>query len=423
MKVIVAIRFIFFFYKGLERNFKIINYGQVPEIYITEKVTEKYFFAKGFRSIGAVVKNLMHDLLSGVVRKFNLPVAQVLFCGASRNNEREFQYFAEAFSSPGVNFRYSRESNISFVEQTRSRHSSKTRLVFALIFILSVLYVLRIRICPTSYKYLVSYARLFGWIYLSSVGRVEAAKLAVVANDHTDFPVAFSMVMQLLGVQTLYVQHAEVTEKFPALDFDYSILRNVRSHRTYEAISRVRGRVFVVPRVFELPGIGRLSKPAPVDVHVVVYLSSVFDEAQVCACVEALRGNPNVISVSVKRHPRVSVEEIHAVVDIEVLDAIPDYEHIAVVPNSSVAIELLEAGVRVYQCFALDRVTPDYYGFVRGGITRELMLDDLCASFWNDGFYGADWLPKFKIYSPGVDEEWRAVLLEAQITIGAVLRD
>ncbi|MDD0842202.1 hypothetical protein [Pseudomonas sp. Gutcm_11s] len=424
MKVIAAIRFIFFFYKGLERNFKIINYGQVPEIYITEKVTEKYFFAKGFRSIGAVVKNLMRHLLSGAVRRFDIPAAQVLFCGASRNNEREFQYFAETFSSPGVNFRYSRESNISFVEQIRSRHSLKTRFVFALIFVLSLLYVLRIKICPTSYKYLVSYARLFGWIYLSSVGRVNATnKLAVVANDHTDFPVAFSMVMQIIGVQTLYVQHAEVTEKFPALDFDYSILRNVRSHRTYEAISPVRGRVFVVPRVFELSGIGRLSKPAPVNVHVVVYLSSVFDEVQVHACVEALRGNPKVITVSVKRHPRVPVEAIRAVVDVEVLDAVPEYEHIAVVPNSSVAIELLEAGVRVYQCFALDSVTPDYYGFVRGGITRELILDDLRASFWNDGFYGTDWLPKFKIYSPAVDEEWRAVLLEAQRTIGAVLRD
>lgn len=423
MKVLAAIKFISLFYKGLERNFKIIGYGRVPEIYITEKVTEKYAFAKGFRSIGAVVKNLKRELFAGAVRNFDFPDAQVLFCGASENNEREFRYFAEAFSSLGGSVKYSRVNNVSFFEQTRSRHSPKTRSVFILIFILSLIYTVRIKICPTSYKYLVSYARLFGWVYLSAIDRVDATKLAVVANDHTDLPVAFSMVMQLFGVRMLYLQHAEVTEKFPALDFDYSILRNVRSRRIYEGIAPVKGSVFVIPRVFELPGIVNLSNSLPANIHVVVYLSSVFAAVQVRICIEALKKNPNIISVSIKRHPRVPVEKIHSVVDVEVFDVVPDHEHIAVVPNSSVAVELLEAGVRVYQYFALDSVSPDYYGFVRDGITRELTAGDLCTSFWNDDFYSKDWLSKFKVYSPAVDEEWRTVLLEAQDKIGALLRD
>lgn len=423
MKLFAAIKFVALFYKGLERNFKIINYGRVPEIYVTEKAAEKYPFAQGFRSIGAVVKNLRRELLTGAVRSFNYPSAPAIFCGASANNEREFKFLSEAMSSAVPSLTYERENNISFVELGRAKRSSRAQVIFVLVFILSVVYALRIKICPTSYKYLVSYARIFGWVYLSSVDRAGAVKLAVVANDHTDFPVAFSMVMQLLGVRTLYVQHAEVTEKFPALDFDYSILRNERSRRIYEKIAPTHKDIFIIPRVFELPNLHKLLDRPPANAHVVIYLSSVFDGAQVCKCVDALGNNPKIISVSIKRHPRVPAENIHSVVNVAVLDAVPAHEHIALVPNSSVAVELLEAGVRVYQYFPLDNVPPDYYGFVRDGVTRELSGDDLRSDFWCDDFYNKNWLSRFKMYSPAVDGEWRSVLLEAQDKIGALLRD
>lgn len=423
MNIIAKIKFILFFYKGLNRNFKIIGFGRrVPEVYVTEKILEKYSFADGFRSLGLVVQGLRRELLDGALKKFDFPQGKVIFCGASANNEREFQYFSENFSFLDSDALYSKENNISFAEQSRSKRSAKAKSVFYLVFALSVIYLLRIRVCPVSYKYLVSYARLFGWVYLSSIGRVKAARLAVVANDHTDFPVAFSMVMQLLGVKTLYVQHAEVTEGFPALDFDYSILRNERSRKIYESIAPIGDNVFIIPRVFELPNFHKLLDAPPARVRLVVYLSSVFDEVQVCRCVEALQSNPQVASVAIKRHPRVPAEKIQSIAAVDVLDAVPSYEHIALVSNSSVAIELLEAGVRVYQYFCLDDVPPDYYGFVKDGITPEVVADNLYASFWAGDFYNKDWLPRFKLYSPAVDEEWRAVLLEAQGKVGALIR-
>jgi len=39
---------------------------------------------------------------------------------------------------------------------------------------------------------------------------------------HSPKPVAFTKVAQYLGLETIYIQHAEVTENFPALDFETS---------------------------------------------------------------------------------------------------------------------------------------------------------------------------------------------------------
>src|SRR5690606_10483271 len=61
----------------------------------------------------------------------------------------------------------------------------------------------------------------------------------VQANDHSPVRVALSMVMKALGVPRVYLQHAEVTEHFPELDFEYSVLRNRQSLKTYESIGPV----------------------------------------------------------------------------------------------------------------------------------------------------------------------------------------
>ncbi|EHK54143.1 hypothetical protein MAXJ12_26778, partial [Mesorhizobium alhagi CCNWXJ12-2] len=72
--------------------------------------------------------------------------------------------------------------------------------------------------------------------------------MLVLANDHMPVHIAISMAMKSVGVPRLYLQHAEVSEAFPPLDFEFNLLRSQKSLDTYRAIGEIEGKVYIVPR-------------------------------------------------------------------------------------------------------------------------------------------------------------------------------
>ena len=49
-------------------------------------------------------------------------------------------------------------------------------------------------------------------------------KLALISNDHTVQARSLRISAEILGIKTLYMQHASVSEIFPPLEFDYALL-------------------------------------------------------------------------------------------------------------------------------------------------------------------------------------------------------
>jgi hypothetical protein len=69
--------------------------------------------------------------------------------------------------------------------------------------------------------------------------------VVVVANDHNMRTRTAAAVAQALGIATAYVQHASVTEKFPPLRFDVSLLDGLDAAEKYRAAGTVAVRAFL----------------------------------------------------------------------------------------------------------------------------------------------------------------------------------
>lgn len=175
----------------------------------------------------------------------------------------------------------------------------------------------------------------------------------------------------------------------------------------YRKIGKISGDVFIVPRSQNVKSLPEIKQNSDEKILVIIYLSSVFSQDAVQRCVDALQSNPDVLCIGIKPHPRANHEFLHTIKGVTIHDSISSLNHVAIVPNSSVVIELLESGVPVFQYFELDDVGHDYYGFVREKITPEVSLNDLRNSFWASDFYNDQWVSKFADYSPSIDDSWR----------------
>lgn len=209
----------------------------------------------------------------------------------------------------------------------------------------------------------------------------------VLANDHSPIPVALSMAAKHIKITRIYIQHAEVTPIFPALDFEYSILRNKKSERIYRSMGEPTGLVEVVDRsekMIDIPEIqtsARFLVTSP-RVKVGVYPSSVLDQSYLRRLVEALHSNDNIEQVFIKPHPAVDLSVLAEAFGVQLHASSPAEPHVAIVGNSSVSLELALSGHLVFQDFNLDEVGRDYYGFVRDGLTSEITLGLLTKQFW-----------------------------------------
>lgn len=246
----------------------------------------------------------------------------------------------------------------------------------------------------------------------ATLSQANGVRLILVANDHSPIPVALSMVAKGRGVQRLYVQHAEVTPIFPALDFDFSILRNKQSQLTYEGVGALEGRLQIMHRKGTTFDKGRLvsnitSFKSGSKIEVVIYLTAIFTREKLAALVSGFQSNPKVGKVLVKLHPSAAQHVRDSLTDlgIELSDNVPNTNHLAIVGSSSVVTELLHVGIPVFQCFELDTISEDYYGFVRQGIVGRISIADASGEFWQSLVFNEAWLAAYAVYDPTADDD------------------
>lgn len=402
-------KFTYYFFKGLERNFKLIRYGDVPKIYRHKVYMDRYHFADdGVKGVLLSIKEIMRHLFKNKLKDYDVGAHKVLFCGGSLNNEKEFLFFSDLLKGDVPECKYDRAYNLSYMPFLEREKTVFEKLLSIVIFSFCCVYILRIKIGPISLKYLITYSKLFLQVYANIRRAGGRPCLAIVANDHTDFPVATSMVMHCMGVPVGYLQHAEISSAFPALDFDFSILRNQKSLEKYLEIGKVVGDIFIIPRRDLGFDMSFMPKPDSLNsVSVIIYISSIYEPAALRLCIRSLKANFGVNRIGVKPHPRSDVKPIEDITEVSIYYTIPEFDHVAIVPNSSVVIELLEVGVPVFQYFDLDNVTADYYGFVADKVAPEIKLEDLEKQFWKTSFFDEEWIERLSQYSPGVDDSWR----------------
>jgi hypothetical protein len=324
---------------------------------------------------------------------YALPDVDMLFLGRTQNNLREFSFFLEILNPLDRRFSHFNAVDLKLSKREHSQEDLD-QLVEHLTPKMMDYVESRTAIGPELVYQLGQFAVHF-IRYLFSLARKDSKHplLAIVANDHSPNPVAFSLAMKTFNVPRLYIQHAEVSNSFPPLDFEYSILRNSVSRRIYEEIGPVDGNVFVISR---FPG----SLTHPKDItedngkqSVVLYTTGRVELDGLHRVFEGLKQNPDVSSIYVKPHPNQAIVEWPS--DLPALKEFPNFPHIAVVANSSVVIELLHQGIPVFQNFDFDPVETDYYGFVRNGVAGPAPTESLSGPFWKQFRFEHEWYSQF----------------------------
>ncbi|NWO04297.1 MAG: hypothetical protein HLX50_00905 [Alteromonadaceae bacterium] len=305
------------------------------------------------------------------------------FCyGATRNNKREFAFFERKSAELGLPLNWVNLEELQGEKVFVKNQLIKNLIVEAYAEFLSD----RKAISKSMLHQTTSYA-LSLLAALETMNKIEPS-IFVVANDHSPVPVAYTKIAEIKGAKTVYLQHAEVTESFPALDFSYSILRNKKSLDTY-GVKGISGKAAFSERErFELSEDAlrkqletlRLNQSVPV----VIYPSSIFNIQELISLIDALSNSNGIIELSVKFHP--SFNDFKRVEDfgVSILDEMPATPHVAICGNSSVVVELVSNGNLVLNYFELDDIAKDYYGFVKAGLTTNLKLQHASENFWSN---------------------------------------
>ena len=91
-----------------------------------------------------------------------------------------------------------------------------------------------------------SFCRTYGWyIGANKILKRIKPQILVVSNDHIYFQRTFFRVAQTLGIKTVYVQHASVSENFPPLEFDYAFLDGQESLDKYTFNNKIcKSKIF-----------------------------------------------------------------------------------------------------------------------------------------------------------------------------------
>ncbi|MBK29021.1 MAG: hypothetical protein CMO77_09320 [Verrucomicrobiales bacterium] len=389
------------FISGLKSSFSVINNGDVPSY---RKVDDQKYsdFNSSYLSVYRESKRYLRDIKTPCVK---IGYRDLLYFGHTLNNIKEFELFYELCSDKLViQDSPSKHNNFELFTRKgkRGQNTSLNRLIpFVVVF---VFILFRVKLNKTSFHYAMQYTYYFIFYFLNfSSQKLLMPKIAVLANDHTPKYLAASKVLKFFCVDRIYFQHGAVSDLFPKLDYELSVLWNEKSAEIYGessnnkllTISRQRERLnFVKADVSDKS-------------NIVIFTTSIPNVENLSLLIERLNRTKEVSNVFLQPHPRgKNLSEVRGSFSV-----IRDYKALShgfvpIVGNSSIALELALQNRAVYQCFDLDDIGYDYYGFVSDDICLDIKIADVDSEYSFPTFTPS--VKALKIYCPklsGVDKE------------------
>ena len=381
--------------KILARDAAVISANFLEKI---KKICDNHLNS-GF-AINPEVKNWKLHIFSSIRRSIAiapvlLPLFRPIAIGNTFNNKKQFNFFNQYLEQIGVAERLTLLDENPWGKPSKYYFDVLVELNVSISSFCEGLECYIVNLCAPNYHKLRLIQAISNYVlYSISFERLPSKLIpyVVVANDHIPVNLGFLEAAKECGIPRFYVQHAFVTSDFPDLDFDVTILGNVKSATVYRTQPILEGKnlVLVVPR----PPFVRSGRDyfgdsiGPVKLNTVcLYLTSNSIETNLREAIGYLISNPAIEHVYIKPHPNEScsknIQSFLNEFSNLVIDEQPKSPHIAVVGNSSVCIDISSKGIFCYQCFSFDGFPRDYYGFVDGGLCREVKLCDLSGVFWS----------------------------------------
>ncbi len=241
-------------------------------------------------------------------------------------------------------------------------------------------------------------------------------KIIIVSNDHHVINRSLRLSAEILGIKTIYLQHASVSEIFPPLEFNYALLdgevANQSYIKCYQAQKKINPRIeknisncevllsgqkkIVINKNYEkknLKGlhIGLAVNPDD-DFDYLQKLLNDLSKMNIKCIVRTHQGQSRFFLKKLKKYIE-DKDWIRWSDSREEL--ISDYfmqSNLLIASNSSIHLEAALAGLPTFYYELTNKVfSTDYYGYVKNGISKKLknnftfeLLHNLVNSYQND---------------------------------------
>ena len=387
------------------------------EANLNEGVYRLTYLAKHRENRGAPIQSCADQLFTNNLKPpdsiLSIKPFQAIAYGSTANNRREFNFFLRTLKEHGIT------CSLSNLADSPRLLPIKDRLHYSNGFLLELWKdISRLAgdltdeaTSPLHLNYVLQFFRSYFLFSASLLSRSirNTIPFALVSNDHAPIPVAFAQACRSYNIPVGYIQHAEVSDRFPPLAFDFSVLNNTVSRQTYYSIDPALPPTFILSRFESPPNRDKLISELRSTVKVGLFLTVSCDYDRVADLITTLKSNPLVASVVIQPHPRTPHNALRQLSDYGVAMGKINMDEIdvAVSQNTSTVIQLLHHGIKTLQIFEYDSSPPDYYGFVKSGIVPRVTAADLATPFWNKFKHTRDWEQKYGRYNPnyaGTDE-------------------
>lgn len=237
-------------------------------------------------------------------------------------------------------------------------------------------------------------------------------KVICVASDHSPICMALLYVGRRRNIKTCYIQHAPVTQYFPPLRHDLSILFDRASALSYERAAAERGLSFTSSIVLLSPFENEFQRPIlqwPI-ARVGVCLSFLPELDFLVGLIKQISAEKCVEEIVLRPHPRcrLDLSDLLAIKNVRIqrspcsADSFFEDVDLVLVPNSGVAIESLHHGRPTFYVSGMDQIKTDYYGFVEAKVIPVLQKFDLSALWGLRDFFDDSWVDRYHVYDETV---------------------
>lgn len=269
--------------------------------------------------------------------------------------------------------------------------------------------------------------------YFISVLCQVSPKVIIVSNDHNVSNRCLRLAAEFLEIKTVYMQHASVSDVFPPLEFDYALLDGFIAHETYKRCYQLQNEIN--PRVERnvkkchviLSGQKKEVVDSNKDYHIkdislglaVNQIDDFFSVKTVLKSVSEME-----IKCTIRTHPFQKSDFISSlceyIQDKPLLtwsdsrdQPLSDYFkqiNALVAGNTSIHLEAALADLPTFYLeMSQNVIKPDYYGYVRNGIStnleKEFSKEVLVTGIEN--CYSSDRSKAIKSYSETYGTSWQ----------------
>ncbi|WP_313206013.1 hypothetical protein [Psychrobacter faecalis] len=263
------------------------------------------------------------------------------------------------------------------------------------------------------------------YAYLAYFQRVLSEvkpKFVITANDHNVPNRCMLAVAHELGIETAYLQHASVSNIFPALRVNYAFLDGqcaLDVYRQCEKNQPESDRVVPIPKVFLSGQKKRIKKADNKDIGSIGIALNSLDEADIAisfisqlASMEyhiVIRWHPGQSEREVKIYRELSLKSNHITLSEPKSEKVGDFlSRITwlVAGNSSIHLEAALAGVTSMYYELTPANISDYYGYVKNGLAIEVSSIQDVVNLINNGVSSNDAKNFIRYYSSTYQTEW-----------------